>query len=203
MPFKHVALAAFIVLIASPAFAQSSDPCRAIPDNGPSPRWLTFGATFSGDVVYVIDGDSLCVAIGPNPEDDWVEVRLADFMAPEYKERGGAEARAALAKIALQRKAYCVASMRTYDRIAARCRVDGVALGDALRAAGVPEGGNASGIPTVSNIRQSQTVRRSPPGLSCPELRARGGARRGEPGYRPEWDGDNDGIACEPYRSRR
>jgi Excalibur calcium-binding domain len=23
---------------------------------------------------------------------------------------------------------------------------------------------------------------------------------RGEPGYRPEMDGDDDGIACEPYR---
>jgi hypothetical protein len=40
-------------------------------------------------------------------------------------------------------------------------------------------------------------------GLSCAEIRARGGARRGEPGYRAEWDGDNDGIACEPYRGRR
>lgn len=23
--------------------------------------------------------------------------------------------------------------------------------------------------------------------------------QRGEPGYRPEMDGDNDGVACEPY----
>ncbi len=26
---------------------------------------------------------------------------------------------------------------------------------------------------------------------------------RGQPGYRPEMDGDNDGVACEPYRGRR
>jgi uncharacterized membrane protein YsdA (DUF1294 family) len=26
---------------------------------------------------------------------------------------------------------------------------------------------------------------------------------RGDPGYRPELDRDNDGIACEPYRGRR
>ncbi len=26
---------------------------------------------------------------------------------------------------------------------------------------------------------------------------------RGQPGYRPEMDGDGDGIACEPYRGRR
>ncbi|MCR5874991.1 excalibur calcium-binding domain-containing protein [Phenylobacterium sp. J426] len=39
--------------------------------------------------------------------------------------------------------------------------------------------------------------------MTCAQLRALGGARRGQPGYRPEWDGDNDGIACEPYRRRR
>lgn len=25
---------------------------------------------------------------------------------------------------------------------------------------------------------------------------------RGQPGYRPDWDGDGDGIACEPHRRR-
>jgi len=35
----------------------------------------------------------------------------------------------------------------------------------------------------------------------CDEVRAAGKAplRVGEPGYRPEMDGDGDGIACEPY----
>lgn len=39
---------------------------------------------------------------------------------------------------------------------------------------------------------------------SCKEARAAGYAPmyRGQPGYRPEMDGDNDGIACEPYRGR-
>ena len=39
----------------------------------------------------------------------------------------------------------------------------------------------------------------------CNEVRAAGKAPlyRGEPGYRPEMDGDGDGIACEPYRGRR
>lgn len=38
----------------------------------------------------------------------------------------------------------------------------------------------------------------------CNEARAAGAAPlyRGQPGYRPEMDGDNDGIACEPYRGR-
>lgn len=39
---------------------------------------------------------------------------------------------------------------------------------------------------------------------NCREARAAGYAPmyRGQPGYRPEMDGDNDGIACEPYRGR-
>jgi len=39
----------------------------------------------------------------------------------------------------------------------------------------------------------------------CNEARAAGAAPlyRGQPGYRPEMDGDGDGIACEPYRGRR
>lgn len=60
--------------------------------------------------------------------------------------------------------------------------------------------------------------RRGPSGLSaqafapsrgrafsnCSEARAAGAAplRRGEPGYGPHLDRDNDGIACEPYRGR-
>ncbi|MEO8547703.1 MAG: excalibur calcium-binding domain-containing protein [Sphingomicrobium sp.] len=37
----------------------------------------------------------------------------------------------------------------------------------------------------------------------CNEVRARGKAPlyAGQPGYRPEMDGDRDGIACEPHRS--
>lgn len=38
----------------------------------------------------------------------------------------------------------------------------------------------------------------------CNEVRAAGLAPlyRGDPGYRPEMDGDDDGIACEPHRRR-
>ncbi|MFS0774049.1 excalibur calcium-binding domain-containing protein [Sphingomonas sp. 1P08PE] len=37
----------------------------------------------------------------------------------------------------------------------------------------------------------------------CNDARAAGTAPiyRGEPGYRPGMDGDDDGIACEPYRA--
>lgn len=39
---------------------------------------------------------------------------------------------------------------------------------------------------------------------NCKEAWAAGAApiHRGQPGYRPEMDGDGDGIACEPYRAR-
>jgi len=38
----------------------------------------------------------------------------------------------------------------------------------------------------------------------CDSVRAAGAAPlyQGQPGYREEMDGDNDGIACEPYRGR-
>lgn len=40
---------------------------------------------------------------------------------------------------------------------------------------------------------------------NCTQARAAGAAPiyYGQPGYRPEMDGDGDGIACEPYRGRR
>lgn len=40
---------------------------------------------------------------------------------------------------------------------------------------------------------------------NCAEARAAGAAPlyAGQPGYRPQMDGDGDGVACEPYRGRR
>jgi hypothetical protein len=40
---------------------------------------------------------------------------------------------------------------------------------------------------------------------NCDAARAAGAAPiyRGQPGYRPALDRDDDGIACEPYRGRR
>lgn len=39
---------------------------------------------------------------------------------------------------------------------------------------------------------------------NCDEARAHGAApvRRGDPGYGPHLDRDNDGVGCEPYRGR-
>ena len=49
---------------------------------------------------------------------------------------------------------------------------------------------------------QRQAVEASAYYAGCDEVRALGKAplQAGQPGYRPEMDGDSDGIACEPYR---
>src|SRR5437899_9917249 len=77
------------------ATAASADPRKAIPDHGPAPPYLSPGSTFAGPVTYVGDGDSLCVAVGQGPE-NWVEVRLEDFYAPELHEPAGPAAKATL-----------------------------------------------------------------------------------------------------------
>lgn len=122
--------AAASVLTAAPALA---DPCRA-----PLPKQ---GSTFAGDVRYVGDGDSLCVGPGPDPA-TWIEVRLADFYAPELHEEGGGAARDALIRLAGGRRLVCLAEHRSYDRIVALCTLRGRPLGDLLRRAGDREGGN-------------------------------------------------------------
>lgn len=123
-------VAAAIVLAAASAQA---DPCRA-----PLPRQ---GSSFAGEVRYVGDGDSLCVGPGPDPL-SWIEVRLADFYAPELHEDGGPAARDTLIRLARGRRLVCVAEHRSYDRIVALCTLGGRPLGDLLRRAGDREGGN-------------------------------------------------------------
>lgn len=104
------------------------------------PAYLARGAVFSGPVVYIGDGDGLCVAVGPTPE-QWVEVRLADFYAPELSEPGGREAKGALESLVMGRNVSCTAQKRSYDRVVAICRLNGQSLGERLRRSGVVEGG--------------------------------------------------------------
>jgi micrococcal nuclease len=96
------------------------------------------GATFSGVVSYIVDGDGLCVG----NDRGGIEVRLGDFDAMELHDADGSDAKAALARIAFGKNITCVADHRSYDRIVAVCTLDGKRLGDLMRAAGVPEGGN-------------------------------------------------------------
>lgn len=129
--------AAFGLALASPALA---DPCKAIPDRGPMPAYLSPGSTFSGPVTYVGDGDSICVAVGRS-QDKWVEVRLADFYAPELRTAGGAQAKSQLERLTRGQVVACVAERRSYDRVIAVCRLRGRSLGDLMRANGAREGG--------------------------------------------------------------
>ena len=117
-----------------------ADPCE-----GSLPRRA--GETFSGQVRYIGDGDSLCVGNSSDPS-TWIEVRLADFNAPELHAQGGEDAKAALERLAMGQNAQCVATrgrngrVVSYDRVIATCRIGGRRIGDALRASGAREGGN-------------------------------------------------------------
>lgn len=117
-----------------------ADPCGA-PVEG-----YRAGAVVTGQVRYVGDGDSICVGPSVDPA-GWVEVRLADWFAPELAEPGGQHAKAAMQRAAMGRAASCVVEQghngRTYsyDRVIASCSVGGRDLGDLMRASGVPEGG--------------------------------------------------------------
>lgn len=114
---------------AAPALA---DPCEG--------RLPAKGTTFSGVVRYVGDGDGLCVGPAGQPE-RWIEIRLADFYAPELHEPGGRQAKDRLSRLALGRPLVCRAGRRSYDRVVARCALAGRPLGALLRNAGGIEGG--------------------------------------------------------------
>ena len=128
-----------ICFAALPAVAWA-DPCE-----GSLPRRA--GETFTGQVRYIGDGDSLCVGNSSDPA-TWIEVRFADFNAPELHAQGGQEAKDALERLAMGQSTQCVATrgnngrVVSYDRVIATCRIGGRSIGEALRAAGASEGGN-------------------------------------------------------------
>lgn len=79
---------------------------------------------------------------------EWIEVRLSDFNAPELHLPGGAAAKAALERVALNHEVACVTErgrggrVISYDRVIAHCRIGADSIGDLLRRIGVAEGGN-------------------------------------------------------------
>ena len=96
---------------------------------------------------YVGDGDGLCVGSSADP-DSWIEVRLGDFDAPELQAPDGRRAKALLEQVAFGQAVTCEAQrgrsgrVIVFDRVIAVCRVRGRPIGDLLRAAHAPEGGN-------------------------------------------------------------
>lgn len=212
---KAAVLAAALALVTSTA-ALAADPCTAIPDGGPAPPYLNPGSILTGPVVLVLDGDSLCVARS-SARDSWVEIRLVDFYAREADAPGGQAAKSALQRIALGKEVTCKMGPQSYDRVVAACQIAGRRLGDLMRAAGVPEGGRGYGA--VAEVREAPAplnaqrhahamapMSASAAGAfpNCAAARAAGAAPlyRGDPGYGPHLDRDNDGVACEPYRRR-
>lgn len=131
---RLIAAVLFAILLTGTAY---SDPCEA-----PLPR---AHAEFSGSVSYVIDGDGICVGF----DRGGVEVRLGDFDAPELREPGGQAAKSAIALLVLGKNVECTACegvrsgsrCKSYDRVVATCRFNGIRIGDLMRAAGVAEGG--------------------------------------------------------------
>ncbi|WP_345786439.1 excalibur calcium-binding domain-containing protein [Pseudoxanthomonas putridarboris] len=74
-----------------------------------------------------------------------------------------------------------------------------------LPASPAPAGGAEGGRPSFAPAGTDE--KKAPPGRAfrnCDEARAYGAApvRRGDPGYGPHLDRDNDGVGCEPYRGR-
>jgi len=109
-----------------------ADPCTA-----PLPP---LGTSFSGTVRYVGDGDSICVG-DSGVASTWIEVRVADFYAPELHSSGGPKAKAVMERIAMGRFVQCTAGKRSYDRVVAQCSLNGTSIGELMRREGVTEGG--------------------------------------------------------------
>ena len=123
-------VAAFIA--ASWSTSALADPCRGV--------LPAKGTYFSGVVRYIADGDGLCVGPAGRP-DQWIEVRLGDFFAPELHEYGGEDAKHRLEQLVMGRSLNCRAGRRSYDRVIGYCTLDDKPLGQLLRQAGGIEGG--------------------------------------------------------------
>jgi len=77
------------------------------------------GATFAGPVLHVIDGRTLCVALGPRP-DEWVRLRLSE-VAPSTR-------RSTLMAAIFAKRVVCVADGDDRDGAVGRCALDDVPL---------------------------------------------------------------------------
>lgn len=101
--------------------------------------------------------------------------------------------------------------MNTFDRMSAKSILLGAgALGVVLGIGSVatsPQGRaavatKASNVAIATGLKRAREPQAGDDWGGCDAARAAGTAPiyRGEPGYRPEMDGDDDGIACEPHR---
>ena len=128
--------AAFLALVATTAHA---DPCTA------KVSGYRAGDTVRGTVRAVLDGDSICVSASGDPA-TWVEIRLADFYAPELSTAPGRDAKRAMDRLKGQ-PVTCTAQRgsrgrtTSFDRLVAVCRIKGVSIAERMKAAGILQGG--------------------------------------------------------------
>jgi len=91
----------------------------------------------------------------------------------------------------------------TYFGVAALVgAIAGVASGAFARADNADVATTLKGLAVSAGIMRARAPAEGDYWSSCDEARITGSAPIyiGEPGYREGLDGDNDGIACEPYR---
>jgi hypothetical protein len=103
----------------STAHAQERIPPAACTASAPAS-----GQVFSGPVLQVIDGQTLCVADGPTP-DHWVRVRLTDV--------DRTIPRGALMAAAFAKDVICTVERRDGQGVAGRCVFDGASLGELVQ----------------------------------------------------------------------
>lgn len=109
------ALAAFPFVALADDTAGQSCPARIVADcSAPPPAP---GQAFAGPVLQVLDGQTLCVALGPTPN-QWVRVRLADGRPTDTRR----ELMAAVFAQVVQ----CMPLQRESEGVAAVCLSDGV-----------------------------------------------------------------------------
>lgn len=123
-------LIAGLALFANAGRAEAAEP--APPCTGPRP---VAGVEIRGPVLHVVDGQTLCVALGFEP-DTWILLRLDDAPVGSPIHRTStapANPRGALMEAALAKMAVCRTMKDDDGQIVAACEVEGKPLGRALR----------------------------------------------------------------------
>ena len=115
------------------AVAGSAKAAPAEPCTGPHP---VAGVQIRGPVLHVIDGETICVALGYAP-DRWIRLRLADAPIPSpvrrVSNREEADPRRVMMAAAFAKMAECRTELDADREVVAVCTVDGAPLGRALR----------------------------------------------------------------------
>ena len=104
------------LLIRAPGASAATTPCK-----GPPP---SVGAEVHGPVLDVVDGKTLCVALGPTP-DRWVALKLAGAPPADLPNDRTDQARGALMAVAFARNVTCRVVAADKAGRSAVCVLDG------------------------------------------------------------------------------